>query len=138
MDELAIGQTFGADRSVDALDPESPKTPLLHLAVAVGVLACLFDRLAGDADGVLAAAIIALSLFQDPLVFGAGGHTPFDACHRLTSLLQAVGGPALYRRRVGVGKQRSAAVLANIFGVVADQAVALAGHPVLDLAGRRE
>src|SRR5206468_3149699 len=26
----------------------------------------------------------------------------------------------------------------NIFGVVADQAVALAGHPVLDLAGRRE
>src|SRR5690349_6097875 len=54
------------------------------------------------------------------------------------SLLQAVGGPGLHARRVGVCENFRAAVLADVLGVVADQAVALAGDPVLDLARRRE
>src|SRR5687767_1087923 len=54
------------------------------------------------------------------------------------SLLEAVGRPELDPRRIGVGKHFGAAVLANIFRVVADQAVALSGDPVLDLARRRE
>src|SRR3546814_10537437 len=33
-------------------------------------------------------------------------------------------------------RSAGAAVLADIFGIVADEAVALAGHAVLDLAGR--
>src|SRR5690349_6258906 len=53
-------------------------------------------------------------------------------------LLQAVRGPGLHARRVGVGENFCAAVLADIFGVVADQPVALASDPMLDLAGRRE
>src|SRR6476646_7346778 len=81
VDELAVGQTFRADRGVDSLDPQSPEAPLLHLAVAIGVLAGLLDGLPGDADRVLATAVIALRLFQDPLVLCAGGNTPFDACH---------------------------------------------------------
>src|SRR6185369_15643090 len=83
MDELAVGQPFRADRGVDALDPESAEAPLLHLAVAVGILPGLLDRLAGDADRVLAAAVIALRLLEEAFVLGAGGYTPFDACHCL-------------------------------------------------------
>jgi hypothetical protein len=71
VDELAIGQSLGANRRVDALDPQGAEAPLLHLAVAIGILPGLFDGLAGDADGVLAAAIIALRIVQDPLVLGA-------------------------------------------------------------------
>src|SRR5678816_2119407 len=54
------------------------------------------------------------------------------------SLLEAVGRPELHARRIGVGENFGAAVLANVLGVVADQAVALASDPMLDLAGRRE
>src|SRR6476469_259468 len=67
VDELAVGETFGPDCSVDALDPQSTKAPLLHLAVAVGVLPCLLDSLASNADGVLAAAVIALCLLENAL-----------------------------------------------------------------------
>ena len=38
------------------------KVRFLHLAVAIGVLPGLLDRLLGDADGILAAAVIALGL----------------------------------------------------------------------------
>src|SRR3954462_1527357 len=54
------------------------------------------------------------------------------------SLIEAVGRPELDARRIGVGKHIGAAVLANIFRIVADQAVALASDPVLDLAGGGE
>jgi hypothetical protein len=80
VDELAVGQAFRADRSVNALDPESAEVPLLNLAVAVGVLACLFDCLAGDTDRVLATAVIALRIVEDPLVLGARGYAALDAC----------------------------------------------------------
>src|SRR5205809_7780964 len=54
------------------------------------------------------------------------------------SLLEAVGRPELHARRIGVGENFCAAVLADVLGVVADQPVALARDPVLDLACRRE
>src|SRR6185312_17344645 len=84
VDELTVGQPFGADRGVDSLDPQGAEAPLLHLAVAVGILPGLLDRLAGDADRVLAAAVIALRLLKEAFVLGAGGYTPFDACHVLS------------------------------------------------------
>src|SRR6185295_16591377 len=138
VDELAVGHAFGADCGVDALDPQSAEAALLRLAVAVGILPGLLDRLAGDADGVLAAAVIALRLLEQPFVLGASGYAAFDACHGPASLPQAVRGPGLDARRIGVGKDLGPTVLANIFGVVADQAVALARDTHLDLAGRRE
>src|SRR3546814_18209387 len=79
--ELAIGQAFHAYGGVDALNPERTEAALLYLAIAIGVLASLFDCLPRAADGVLAAAIIALRLIQAILVLGAGGNTPSDACH---------------------------------------------------------
>src|SRR3546814_11524998 len=60
--ELAIGQAFHAYGGVDALNPERTEAALLYLAIAIGVLASLFDCLPRDADGVLAAAIIALQI----------------------------------------------------------------------------
>src|SRR5688572_1005940 len=78
VDELRIGQALGAHRGVDPLDPQRAEAALLHFAVAVGVLAGLLDRLAGDADGVLAAAAIALGLLEDPLVLGARGYAALD------------------------------------------------------------
>src|SRR5207253_9137548 len=81
MDELRIGQPLGADRGIDPLDPQRAERALLHLAVAVGILPGLLDRLAGDPDRVLAAAVIALRLVEDALVLGAGGYAAFDACH---------------------------------------------------------
>src|SRR3569832_572876 len=54
------------------------------------------------------------------------------------SLIEAVGRPELDARRIAGGNHGGASVLANIFGVVADQAVALAGDAALDLAGGRE
>src|SRR3546814_16793954 len=77
----ALPISFLAYGGVDALNPERTEAALLYLAIAIGVLASLFDCLPRDADGVLAAAIIALRLIQDILVLGAGGNTPFDACH---------------------------------------------------------
>src|SRR4051812_46668005 len=55
-------------------------------------------------------------------------------------LLQAVRSPGLHARRIGVGENFCAAVLADVFRIVADQPVALSGDSVLDLAagGDRE
>src|SRR5260221_2102260 len=85
VDELAVGEALGADRGVDPLDPQSAEAALLHLAVAVGILPSLLDRLAGYPDRVLAAAVIALRLIQDPFVLGAAGYAAFDACHVLSA-----------------------------------------------------
>src|SRR4030095_16463549 len=52
--ELAVGQAFGADRGVDALDPQGAEAALLHLAVAIGILPGLLDRLAGGPGRALA------------------------------------------------------------------------------------
>src|SRR6478735_7712475 len=89
--ELRVGQALGANRRVDPLDPQRAEAALLHLAVAIGVLAGLLDGLAGDADGVLAAAAIALGLLEDPLVLGARGYTTLDLAARreLEALLDA-------------------------------------------------
>src|SRR5436305_2062639 len=54
------------------------------------------------------------------------------------SSVQAVRRPGLHGLRVGIRQHAGATVLADIFAVVADEAVALAGHAVLDLAGRGE
>src|SRR3546814_579262 len=91
MHELAVGQTFHADGGVDALDPERAEVPLLNLAVAISVLPRLLHRLFGDADRVLAAAVIALGGLARPLVTGVRGYTTFDACHLSVLLTGQIG-----------------------------------------------
>src|SRR5581483_962219 len=81
VDKSAVGQAEGTDGGVEALDPERAEGALLALAVAERILAGLLDRLLGGADGVLAAAVIALGGLEDFLVLGVGGHTAFDARH---------------------------------------------------------
>src|SRR5579883_2157185 len=80
-DEAAIGQAVLAHGGVDALDPQRAEFALAVLAVAIGVLHRLFDRLLGDADSVLATAKIALGGAQSLLVLGVSGYAAFDARH---------------------------------------------------------
>ena len=86
VDKSAVGEAVLAHGRVDALDPERAEGALLALAVAIGVLHRLLDRLLGDADRILAAAVIALGLLQDFLVLGVGGDAALDACHGSNSV----------------------------------------------------
>jgi hypothetical protein len=81
VDQAAVGEAKIAGGGIDALDPQSPKIALLHATVAIRVLHALLDRLPGNADRVLATAIIALGLLQNLLVLRVGRYTPLDACH---------------------------------------------------------
>ena len=64
-----------------ALAPQGAESALLDLAVAISILPGLFNGLAGNADGVLAAATVALGLIEQALVLGVGGNTTFDTGH---------------------------------------------------------
>src|SRR5690606_15890034 len=88
--ETGIGQAVLADGGVDALHPEGAEVTLARLAVAIGVLHRLLDRLLGDADGVLAAAVKTLGGFQDLLVLCVGGDASLDACHVVISLKRLI------------------------------------------------
>ena len=79
VDKSAVGKAVLAHGGVDALDPERAVGALLLLAIAIGVLHRLLDRLLGDADGVLTAALVALRELQDLLVLGMGGDAALDA-----------------------------------------------------------
>src|ERR1700748_3362610 len=68
VDKSAVGEAERADRGVQPLDPQRAEGALLALAVAEGILPGLLDGLLGGADGVLAAAIIALGGLVDFLV----------------------------------------------------------------------
>src|SRR6185312_645694 len=88
VDEAAIAQAVLAGGGVDALDPERAERALADLAVAIGVLQRLLDRLLGDANGVLAAAVKALGGLQDLLVLGVAGRASFYA-HVMISLYRS-------------------------------------------------
>src|SRR5215211_3422335 len=81
VNEPAVSQAERPHRGIEPLDPERAKRALLALTAAVSVLRGLFDRLLGDPDGVLAAAIISLGSLQNLLVLGMRGDATFDAGH---------------------------------------------------------
>src|SRR4051812_21791621 len=81
VDKSAVVEPKRPHGGVEALDPERPEGPLAALAVAVGVLVGLLDRLLGDADRVLATAEIAFRGLEDFLVLGVSGDTTLDASH---------------------------------------------------------
>src|SRR6516165_8455252 len=59
-DEAAVVEAEGTHRRIEPLDPQRAEGALAALAVAEGVLIGLLHRLLGDADRVLAPAVIAL------------------------------------------------------------------------------
>src|SRR5262245_35835220 len=81
VDEPAVGKAERAHRRIEPLDPERAEGALAALAVAIGILVRLLDRLLGDANGVLAPAVIAFGGFEDFLVLGVSGDAALDACH---------------------------------------------------------
>src|SRR5262252_10779248 len=80
-DKSAVGEVEGAHRRVEPLDPQGAEGALAPLAVAERVLVGFLDRLLGDADRVLAPAVIAFGGFQDLLVLGVRGDAAFDPGH---------------------------------------------------------
>src|ERR1700758_1775813 len=80
-DEAAVVEAKRTNRGVEALNPQSAKAALAPLAVAIGVLVGLLDRLLGNPNRVLAAAIIPLGGLEHFLVLGMGGDSAFDASH---------------------------------------------------------
>src|SRR5260370_264018 len=81
VDEAAVVQAERTHCRIEPLDPKRPERALAALAVAVGVLVRLLHRLLGDADGVLAPAVIALGGLEDFLVLGVSGDAALAACH---------------------------------------------------------
>src|SRR5215470_10091508 len=81
VDKSAVIEPKRPHRGVEALNPERPEGALAALAVAIGVLVGLLDRLLGDADRVLATAEIAFRGLEDFLVLGVSGDTTLDAGH---------------------------------------------------------
>ena len=80
-DKSAVGKVERAHRRVEPLDPQGAERALAPLAVAERVLVGLLDRLLGDANRVLAPAVVAFGGLQDLLVLGMRGDAALDACH---------------------------------------------------------
>src|SRR5690606_12140472 len=60
VDELAVRCAELAGSGIDALDPKCPEIALAALAIAIGILLRPLDRLLGNADRILAPAVVAL------------------------------------------------------------------------------
>src|SRR4029077_12960537 len=153
-DEAAVIEPERAHRGVEALDPQCAERALLPLAVAEGILVRLLHRLLGDADGVLAPAVIALGGLEYLLVLGMGCDAALDACHARSPLKyaercnaippQAGGLPSGVRQKVlfdsvavGLEQHVGAAQLADLLLGALDHAVALARLLIEDLPGPR-
>jgi hypothetical protein len=80
-DEAAVAQTIGAGSRVDTGDPQRSELALALTAVAVGVLACLDDRLLGDAVHAAACAVVTLGAIEDFFVTASGGDATLDTGH---------------------------------------------------------
>src|SRR5579872_6002837 len=80
-DKSAVVEPERTHRRVEPLNPQRAECALANLAIAEGVLLRFFHGLLGDADRVLAPAVIALGGLVDLLVLGMGGDAAFDASH---------------------------------------------------------
>src|SRR5690606_4047162 len=143
VDEAAIGQAVLAGSRVDALDPQGAEIALAVLAVAVGVLQRLFDRLLGDADGVLATTVKALGGLQDLLVLDVAATAALYANAMISSIsLSIVSDAAAVTKKIlddllGIGSSHThgAESIANELVGTLDHAVALAGSCRQDFPG---
>src|SRR5262249_11276975 len=143
VDKSTVGQPERPHRGIETLDPQRAEGALFALAVAIGVLVGALDRLLGDADRVLAPAVVALRGLADFLVAGVGSDAALDPSHG-RSLLRAskmpgrsaVGQPILLHNvAVGLEHDARAAVVADLLGGPLDHAVALARVRGQHLAG---
>src|SRR5262249_54313809 len=84
VDEATVRETVHARGRVDARDPERAELTLLRAAVAIGVLACLDDRLLRRAVNLTTGVVVALRFCQNFFVTAAGLDATFDSCHLLS------------------------------------------------------
>src|SRR3990170_7150156 len=144
IDQPPIGEAVGAGGRIDALDPQRAEGALLHLAVAISILAGFVDRLLGDADSVLAAAVIALGLLQHLAVAGMAGnaafHTGHDGAPSKSALALAAIGQEILLHDLGVLVRQNhgpTRVPDEVSGAL-DHAVTLTRGLAFHLAGRRD
>src|SRR5690606_11216856 len=102
--ETAVAQPVGAGGGIDARDPQAAEIALLLLAVDVGVLLGLDDRLLGDAEDLAPGVVVALGTGEDLLVATTRLHATLDSCHGSALLRDtAACGPDGLRPRRGRG-----------------------------------
>src|SRR5262249_776877 len=141
IDQPPIGEAVLARRRIDALDPQRAESALPHLAVAIGVLPGLLDGLASDADGVLAAAVIALGLLDHLAVPGMAGNAAVYTGHdgapsksgplSLAAIGQEI---SLHDLGVLVGQHNGSARIPDELGWALNHAVSLARGLALHFA----
>src|SRR5271167_2908983 len=148
-DEAAVIETEWPHRGVEALDPQRTECALSPLAIAEGILVRLLHRLLGDADGVLAPAVIALGGFKHFFVLGMGCDAALDACHGFSpskseTLSNQYRRSSAVRQKVlfdlvavGFEHHVGPAQLADLLFGALDHAVALARLLIEDLAPTR-
>src|SRR5690606_33390399 len=89
LDEAVVGHALGADRSVDALDPQPAEVTLARLAVAVVVGERVGDLLLGLAVQARTLAAVAAGALEGCPALLVGVDRPLDACHVLSPLVGA-------------------------------------------------
>jgi len=62
--------------SIHPLNPQFAKVPFFGLAIAVGVLHCLFDAADGGTECAVGTSTVSFGFFDDSFVF-LGGHGSF-------------------------------------------------------------
>ena len=81
VDKAAVGKAMLTCSGIDTDNPQLTELTLSRLAVALGILTCLNDRLFGDAEDFATGVVIALGSCQYFFVTGAGGNASFNSCH---------------------------------------------------------
>ena len=99
VDKSTIGQAMFTHSCVDPLNPQSAEIAFSGFAVAIGVLTGFLHCLLGNADGILAAAIITFGGFDNFFVTGVGGNAPFNSGHLLYSPVRSI------RRKEGISSR---------------------------------
>src|SRR5690606_27675077 len=80
-DQTAVGQTVDTSTSIDTGDPQSTELTLALLAVTVGILTRLDDRLLGNPEYTRARTVVTFGEFQNFLVTLARHHTTLNTSH---------------------------------------------------------
>src|SRR5690606_15916920 len=81
--QTAVGQTILTGTSVDTGNPQSTELTLALLAVTVGILTSLDDRLLGNPEHTRTCTVVTFGEFQNLLVTLARHYTTLNTSHSL-------------------------------------------------------
>src|SRR5690554_8022995 len=82
-DQTAVGHAILTSTGVDTGDPQSTELTLALLAVTIGVLTCLDDRLLGNPEYTRTRTVVTFGEFQNFLVTLTRHYTTLNTSHSL-------------------------------------------------------